>query len=56
MAAGAGVDEVLADRRYLEGEDVLATLEYVATDAQEPELRVATSAWSYCSTRTSRPR
>jgi uncharacterized protein (DUF433 family) len=44
MAAGASVDEVLADYPYLEREDVLAALEYAATDAHERELQVATSA------------
>jgi uncharacterized protein (DUF433 family) len=43
MAAGASVDEVL-DYPYLEREDVLAALEYAATDAQERELQVAISA------------
>ena len=44
LAAGASVDEVLADYPYLEREDVLAALEYAATDAQERELQIATSA------------
>lgn len=44
MAAGASVDEVLVDYPYLERDDVLAALEYAATDAQERELQVATSA------------
>jgi uncharacterized protein (DUF433 family) len=44
MAAGASVDEVLVDYPYLECDDVLAALEYAATDAQERELQVATSA------------
>jgi uncharacterized protein (DUF433 family) len=44
LAAGASVDEVLVDYPYLERDDVLAALEYAATDAQERELQVATSA------------
>jgi len=43
LAADASVDDVLADP-YLEREDVLAALEYAATDAGERELQVATSA------------
>ncbi|MDX6610434.1 MAG: hypothetical protein QOF85_2359 [Solirubrobacterales bacterium] len=35
LAAGAGIDELLADFPYLEGEDILAALEYAA---QEREL------------------
>ena len=44
LAAGASVGEVVGDYPYLEREDVLAALEYAATDAQERELQVATSA------------
>jgi uncharacterized protein (DUF433 family) len=36
LAAGVGIDELLADFPYLEGEDILAALEYAA--AQEREL------------------
>ena len=39
LAAGANVDEVLADYPYLERDDVLAALEYAATEAQERELQ-----------------
>jgi uncharacterized protein (DUF433 family) len=34
----------LADYPYLERDDVLAALEYAATDAQERELQVAASS------------
>jgi len=44
LAAGASVDEVLVDYPYLERDDVLAALEYAATDAQERELQVAASS------------
>lgn len=44
LAAGASVDDVLADYPYLERDDVLAALEYAATDAQERELQVAAPA------------
>jgi uncharacterized protein (DUF433 family) len=30
LAAGAGIDEILADYPYLEREDVLASIEYAA--------------------------
>ena len=40
LAAGASIDELLADYPYLEREDVLAALEYAAAAAQEPELAV----------------
>jgi uncharacterized protein (DUF433 family) len=46
LAAGASVDELLADYPYLEREDVLAALEYAAAAAQERELAVvAPAAW-----------
>jgi uncharacterized protein (DUF433 family) len=38
IAAGAGIDELLADYPYLEREDVLAALKYAAVSAQEREL------------------
>jgi uncharacterized protein (DUF433 family) len=41
MAAGASVDDVLADYPYIERGDVLAALEYAAAAAQERELSVA---------------
>ena len=44
LAAGAGIDELLADYPYLEREDVLAALEYAAAAAQGRELAVATPA------------
>lgn len=44
LAAGASVDDLLADYPYLERDDVLAALEYAATDAQERELQVAAPA------------
>lgn len=44
LAAGAGIDELLADYPYLEREDVLAALEYAAAAAQERELAVAEPA------------
>jgi uncharacterized protein (DUF433 family) len=34
LAAGASIDELLIDYPYLEGEDVLAALEYAAAAAQ----------------------
>jgi uncharacterized protein (DUF433 family) len=40
LAAGASIDELLADYPYLEREDVLAALEYGAVAAQERELTV----------------
>lgn len=42
LAAGAGIDDVLADYPYLEREDILAALEYGAAAAQDRELAVAT--------------
>lgn len=44
LAAGASLDDVLADYPYLEREDVLATLEYAAAATQERELAVAAPA------------
>lgn len=44
LAAGASIDELLADYPYLEREDVLAALEYAAAAAQERELAVAVPA------------
>ena len=44
LAAGASVDELLADYPYLEREDVLAALEYAAAAAQERELAVVAPA------------
>ncbi len=41
LAAGAGIDEVLADYPYLEREDILAALEYGAAATQDRELAVA---------------
>ena len=44
LAAGATVEDVLSDYPYLERDDVLAALEYAATDAQERELQLASPA------------
>jgi uncharacterized protein (DUF433 family) len=44
LAAGAGIDELLADYPYLEREDVLAALEHAAAAAQERELAVVAPA------------
>jgi uncharacterized protein (DUF433 family) len=44
LAAGASIDELLADYPYLEREDVLAALEYAAAAAQERELEVVVPA------------
>jgi uncharacterized protein (DUF433 family) len=44
LAAGAGIDDLLADYPYLEREDILAALEYVAAAAQERELAVVAPA------------
>jgi len=44
LAAGANIDELLADYPCLEREDVLAALEYAAAAAQERELAVAVPA------------
>jgi len=35
LAAGAGIDELLGDYPYLEGEDILAALEYAAVQERE---------------------
>jgi len=43
LAAGAGIDDLLADYPYLEREDILAALEYAAA-AQERELAVVVPA------------
>lgn len=45
LAAGASIDELLADYPYLERDDILAALEYAASAAQECEL-VAVSGLS----------
>lgn len=44
LAAGASVDEVLADYPYLEREDILSALECAAAAAQERELAVVAPA------------
>ena len=44
LAAGASIDELLADYFYLEREDVLAALKYAAAAAQERELAVVAPA------------
>jgi uncharacterized protein (DUF433 family) len=44
LAAGVGIDELLADYPYLEREDALAALEYAAAAAQERELAVVAPA------------
>ncbi len=44
LAAGASIDESLADHPYLEREDVVAALEYAAAAAQEDELAVVAPA------------
>jgi uncharacterized protein (DUF433 family) len=44
LAAGARIDELLADYLYLEREDVLPALEYAAAAAQERELAVVAPA------------
>ncbi len=44
LAAGAGIDDLLADYPYLEREDVLAALEYAAAATQERELAVVAPA------------
>ena len=44
LAAGASIDDLLADYPYLEREDVFAALEYAAAAAQERELAVAAPA------------
>lgn len=40
LAAGASIDELLADYPYLERQDVLAAFEYAVSAAQERELAV----------------
>lgn len=42
LAAGAGIDELLADYPYLQREDILAAFEYAAPPAQERELMAVT--------------
>ncbi len=44
LAAGQGVDDVLADYPYLERADVLAALEFAAAITQERELPLARPA------------
>ena len=44
LAAGASIDELLADYPSLEREDILAALEYAAAAAQEHELAVIAPA------------
>jgi uncharacterized protein (DUF433 family) len=44
LAAGAGIDDLLADYPYLEREDVLAALEYAAAAVEERELAVIVPA------------
>ena len=44
LAAGASIDELLADYPYLEREDVLAALKYAAAAVQERELAVVAPA------------
>jgi uncharacterized protein (DUF433 family) len=44
LAAGASIDDVLADYPYLQRAGVLAALEYAAAAAQERELAVAAPA------------
>lgn len=44
LAAGRTIDEVLADRPYLEQADVLAALEYAAAAVNEREVPVARPA------------
>ena len=44
LAAGASIDELLADYPYLEREDILAALGYAAAAAQERELAVVVPA------------
>ena len=41
LAAGASREEILADFPYLEPEDITASLEYAAQQADHPVLRVA---------------
>ena len=44
LAAGRGIDEVLAHYRYLERADVLAAFEYAAAAVNEREVPVARPA------------
>lgn len=44
LAAGATIDELLADYPYLERDDVLAALEYAAAIVNERELPLARPA------------
>ena len=44
LAAGASVDELLADYPYLERADVLAALEYAAAVVNEREVPIARPA------------
>jgi hypothetical protein len=53
LAAGASIDQLLADYPYLERDDILAALEYAAPAAQEREL-VAVSELSDLGARTHR--
>ena len=41
LAAGAGVDEILADYSFLEREDVYAAIEYAARQADHSVLRAS---------------
>lgn len=41
LAAGATGDEILADYPYLEGEDIVAVLEFAARQYDHPVLRSA---------------
>ena len=40
LAAGAPIEEILADYPFLEREDILAAIEYAAHQADHPVLRV----------------
>jgi uncharacterized protein (DUF433 family) len=41
LAAGAGVDEILADYPFLEREDIFAAIEYAARQADHPVLKAS---------------
>ncbi len=41
LGAGASFDEILEDHPYLEREDILASVEYAARQADHPVLRSA---------------
>jgi uncharacterized protein (DUF433 family) len=41
LAAGAAVDEILADYPFLEREDVFAAIEYAARQADHPILKAS---------------